>query len=83
MEGSVVEESNASVANELKKSDSVEVLHERSPEINGTQNVEGVENSALESSTKTVENKEEEEWLDILGSGQLKKKVLECLHDLQ
>lgn len=76
MEGSSIDETDAAVAKELKN-DSVEILHERRPEeINGIENEESVENSSVsENSTKTVEKEEEEEWLDILGSGQLKKKV--------
>lgn len=79
MEGSSIDEIDTAVVKELKNADSVEVLHERKLEINDTQNEESVENSTSECSTKTVEKEEEEEWLDILGSGQLKKKVRKCL----
>lgn len=76
MEGTSIEETDTAIAKELKKADSIEVLLDRRPEINSTHNEESVENSTSESSTKTVEKEEEEEWLDILGSGQLKKKVI-------
>lgn len=76
MEGSNTDETGTAATKELKNADSVEVLHERRPETNSTENEESVENSLSESTTKAVEKEEEEEWLDILGSGQLKKKVI-------
>lgn len=74
MEDSSIDVTGNTVASEQKNADPVEVVQD-GPETNVTQNEESAE-PVSETSTETVEIEEEEEWLDILGSGQLKKKVI-------
>lgn len=74
MEGSSIDETGTAVTNELKNADPIEILHDRA-DTNITQNEESVENVSASSTTPVEKKDEEDEWVDILGSGQLKKKV--------